>query len=103
MNSTEPMINIYIKWCHGILIPQNFEPRAWAKKKLCDIYSEPRFIYQFKISYDNANKLGFDILLQRLSDHDFKFLKIPNYWLKDLAELSRLFMIYSDLTVIHSL
>lgn len=36
-------------------------------------------MYQFKISYDNANKLGFDILLQRLSDHDFKFLKIPNY------------------------
>lgn len=73
MNSTEPMIHIYIYWCHNILIPQNFEP-GWVKKKIMQyIYIlNPAWgsIFRYKILNDNANKLGFDILPQCLSDHD---------------------------------
>lgn len=56
-----------------ILIPWNFEPGR-VKKNFCDILN-PGSIFQFKLLYDNANKLD---ILQCMSDHDY-FLNIPNY------------------------
>lgn len=52
MNSTEPMIHIYIYWCHNILIPQNFEP-GWVKKKNYAIYIYPEPCMGFNISVQN--------------------------------------------------
>lgn len=62
--------DVIIFWYHKIL------NLAGLKKKLCNIYISWTLhghwgsIFRYKILNDNANKLGFDILPQCLSDHD---------------------------------